>query len=133
MGNFQFALGSLSSTDFAGTAYPSTKIEINLKGSPKNIVAFVHEIVKTMPICEVISLNISQGNADLIMLFYYKPFTAQDISDQTGIVPLSASDLNLISNISSWNTAGENPLAGLLFLRPVLRLLPARLSNEVGS
>ena len=57
VGNFEFSLGNLSASNFAGTAYPSTKLEISLKGDSKNIANFVSEIVKTMPIAEVTAVN----------------------------------------------------------------------------
>lgn len=106
VGNFEFSLGNLSATNFAGTAYPSTKIDLSLKGNSKNIANFVSEIVKTMPIAEVTSVDISGSTGIVGILFYYKPFPAQNISDQTQISPLSASDETLIKQVSTWNSAG---------------------------
>lgn len=106
VGNFEFSLGNLSATNFAGTAYPSTKIDVSLKGDPKNIANFVQEIVKTMPVAEVSSVNISGNIGSLVILFYYKPFPSQNISDETQVVPLSVSQQALIKQVSSWNSAG---------------------------
>ena len=110
VGNFEFSLGNLSSENFSGTAYPSTKIDISLKGDSKNIANFVSEIVKTMPIAEVTSVNISGSVGTLSLLFYYKPFPSQNISDQTQITLLSASQQSLIKQVSAWNSvaAGES-------------------------
>jgi hypothetical protein len=113
VGNFEFSLGDLSASNFGGTAYPSTKIEISLKGDAKNIVDFAQEIVKTMPIAEVTAINISGGTGSLTILFYYKPFPAQAVSTQTQIVPLSASQLSLIKEVSSWNSVGQTGLSSL--------------------
>jgi Tfp pilus assembly protein PilO len=107
VGNFEFSLGDLSSSNFGGTAYPSTQINISLKGSTKTIADFADQIVKTMPIAEVTTINISGGTGSLTILFYYKPFPAQNISDQTQITPLSVSQLSLIKEVSSWNSVGQ--------------------------
>jgi hypothetical protein len=106
VGNFEFSLGNLSVSTFGGTAYPSTKIDIALKGDAKNIANFAHEIVRTMPICEVTAINISGNNGTLTLLFYYKPFPSQNISDQVKISPLSAGQNALIKQVSVWNSAG---------------------------
>lgn len=106
VGNFEFSLGDLSASTFAGTAYPSTKISISLKGNPKNIANFASEIVKTMPIAEVTSMNVAGNASTLGVLFYYKPFPPQNISNQTQILPLSASDQLLIKQVSAWNSTG---------------------------
>jgi hypothetical protein len=107
VGNFEFSLGDLSASNFAGTAYPSTKIDISLKGDTKSIINFAHEITKTMPIAEVTALNISGNSGDLTVLFYYKPFPAQNVNDQTAIVSLSAKQLSLINQLSTWNSVGQ--------------------------
>ena len=107
VGNFEFSLGNLSASNFGGTAYPSTKIDISLKGNTKNIENFAHEIIKTMPIAEVTGLNINGGTGSLTILFYYKPFPSQNISDQVQIVPLSAKQNSLIKEASSWNSVGQ--------------------------
>jgi hypothetical protein len=98
-------LGDLSASNFAGTAYPSTKININLKGETKNIANFASEIVKTMPIAEVTSINISQNFGTLAVLFYYKPFPSQNFNDQDTITLLSGSQESLIKQVSAWNSA----------------------------
>jgi hypothetical protein len=107
VGNFEFSLGDLSASNFAGTAYPSTKIDVSLKGDAKNIINFASEITKTMPIAEVTALNVSGNTGTLTVLFYYKPFPAQSVSDQTPIVALSAKQTALINSISSWNSVGQ--------------------------
>jgi hypothetical protein len=106
VGNFEFSLGNLSASNFGGTVYPSTKTDLSLEGSAKNIVNFTHEIVKTMPVAEVTAVNITGGTGSLTILFYYKPFPSQNISDQTQIVPLSAKQVSLMKDISSWNSVG---------------------------
>jgi len=126
VGNFEFSLGNLSASNFGGTAYPSTKIDLSLKGNAKNIANFTHEIIKTMPIAEVTAINIAGGTGSLTILFYYKPFPSQNISDQTQIAPLSAKQLSLMKEISSWNSVGQ---AGM----PVIPSVPATSSAGVSG
>jgi Tfp pilus assembly protein PilO len=114
VGNFEFSLGDLSASNFAGTAYPSTKLNINLKGDAKNIANFANEIVKTMPIAEVTSINISQNVGTLGVLFYYKPFPPQNVNDQDPITLLSGNQESLIKQVSAWNSA----VSGVSFATP---------------
>jgi hypothetical protein len=126
VGNFEFSLGNLSASKFGGTVYPSTKIDLSLKGNAKNIADFTHEIVKTMPIAEVTAVNIAGGTGSLTILFYYKPFPPQNISDQTKIAPLSTKQISLMKEISSWNSVGQ---VGL----PVVSATPATSSAGVSG
>jgi len=107
VGNFEFSLGDLSASNFAGTAYPSTKLNINLKGDAKSITNFSNEIVKTMPISEVTSINISQNVGILVVIFYYKPFPPKNFSDQDSITLLSGNQESLIKQVSAWNSAAS--------------------------
>jgi Tfp pilus assembly protein PilO len=127
VGNFEFSLGNLSATNFGGTAYPSTQINVNVKGSAKDIAAFADEMVKTMPIAEVSMINISGNNGSLTIAFYYKPYPAQNISDTMQVVPLSPGQLATIKKVSGWNSVGP---VGL----PILSTAPATSSAEsLGS
>jgi Tfp pilus assembly protein PilO len=126
VGNFEFSLGNLSASNFAGTAYPSTKIDISLKGDAKNIANFVSEIVKTMPIAEVTAVNMSGSTGTITVLFYYKPFPSQNVSDQAPIVPLSAKQLSLIKDVSLWNFAGSGNF-------PLTPVIPATSSAQTAG
>lgn len=126
VGNFEFSLGNLSASNFGGTAYPSTKIDISLKGNAKNIAQFAHEIAKTMPIAEVTTINITGNSGSLTILFYYKPFPAQNVSDETQVIPLSAKQAALIKEISSWNSIGQIGL-------PTLPAIPATSSAQASG
>jgi Tfp pilus assembly protein PilO len=106
VGDFEFSLGNLSASNFGGTAYPSTKIDISLRGNTKDIIKFTHEISKSMPIAEVTELDVSGSSGTVTVLFYYKAFPAQNISAQAQIVPLSANQLSLVNDISTWNSIG---------------------------
>jgi len=126
VGNFQFSLGDLSSSNFGGTAYPSTKIDLTITGSTQNLANFAHEIIKTKPVAEVSSINISGGTGSLTILFYYKPFPGQNVSDQVQIMPLSLGQSSLIKEVSTWNSVEQ---AGLL----ALPITPAASSSAVNS
>lgn len=110
VGDFQFSLGNLSAVNFGGTAYPSTKISINLKGDAKGIASFINELSKTIPIAQTTTINISNDEGAITVLFYYKPFPSQNIGDQAPVVPPSTRDTALIKEVSSWNSVGQTLL-----------------------
>lgn len=122
VGNFEFSLGNLSSTNFGGTAYPSTKLNISLRGNVKGMTQFIQEIAKTMPVAEVTSVNITNDAGSMTILFYYKPYPVQNVSDSASIVPLTASQTQLIKTVSAWNSTGETN-----------SLIPATTATEAAS
>lgn len=109
VGDFQFALGSLSGVDSTqGTsAYPSIKIDINLAGDTQSIFKFAQELYKTSPASEVASIKVNGGSASVTILFYYKPFISQNVDDSQPITILSGQDQALIKNVTSWNSSAN--------------------------
>lgn len=110
IGNFSFSLGDLSkSTDQAVNSNPSIKIEISLVGNTLSVIKFINELYKTVPLSEVTSIKSSSTDSNLIILFYYKPFPPQNISDEAPVIPLSEKNQKLLKDIYAWNNAsGEN-------------------------
>ena len=110
VGDFQFAVGSLSGNNTEGvSAYPSIKIDINLVGSTQLLIQFVKELYKTAPASEVTTIKTGGSSGAISVLFYYKPFPPQRIDDSALVRMLSAKDTALIKTVSSWNNASNQP------------------------
>ena len=110
VGDFQFAVGSLSGDNTEGvSAYPSIKIDINLVGNTQSIMQFIQELYKTAPISEVTSIKTGGNSGSISVLFYYKPFPPQQVDDSAPITILSAKNTSLIKTVSSWNNSSNEP------------------------
>jgi len=103
VGDFSFALGNLSNVTEGVTAFPSVKIDVSLTGSSQDIMRFIDELYKTVPICEVTTIKTGGTFGSITILFYYKPFPSQQIDETAPIVALSGKDQDMIKNISAWN------------------------------
>lgn len=110
IGDFNFSLGDLNKATVVTSSYPSIKISINLGANVQSISKFIEELYKTVPLSEVVSIKTSNNVSDLEILFYYKPFPPQNISDETPVTPLSYQDSSLIKEVYSWNNSGVNAL-----------------------
>ena len=110
IGDFSFSLGDLSkSTSQDVASKPSVKIEVNLAGNAQSIVNFVNELYKTAPVSEILSIKASGQSSSLVIIFYYKPYPPQNVSDSAPVVQVSSKNLNLIKQIYSWNNiSGED-------------------------
>lgn len=108
IGDFSFSLGDLSKASQEGvTSNPFIKIEINLTGNAKLITNFINELIKTVPLSEVISVKTNLNSSDLIIHFYFKPFPPQNISNEAPVVQISAQNINLIKQIYTWNNTTD--------------------------
>jgi len=133
VGDFEFSVGSLSdNTVMQGvSAYPSIKIDINLIGNTQAIVQFIQELYKTAPASEVTSIKTGGNSGSISILFYYKPFSQQNVNDSAPITVLSARDLSLITSVSSWNNSLNQPMLPLT--STVFSGLPATEGAALGN
>lgn len=105
VGDFEFAVGDLAKSSEEISGYPSIKIEIKLGGNAQSITKFTSELFKTAPISEVTSIKTSGSLSDLVILFYYKTFSPENISNDSPIIPTSEKSQLLINEIASWNSS----------------------------
>ena len=127
IGNFSFSLGDLSKSTQQSGSFPSLKMDVDLGGDAGSIVKFMNELNKTAPLAET---KVIKGAGKLYLLtivFYYKPFPPQNISDDEPVVPLSAQSTALINDISTWNNVSDQD--AFSFLPPVTASSSATGSN----
>lgn len=124
IGDFDFSPGDLNKAVITTSSYPSIKIDINLGANAQSASKFIKELYKTVPLSEIVSIKTTNNVSDLEILFYYKPFPPQNISDETPVVPLSYRDESLIKEVYSWNNSGVNTF---------LPLVPTASSSAAGS
>jgi len=75
--------------------------------SSKGIVNFVKNVYRSLPVAEVSTFNAAQAGGAMEVAFYYKPYNPTLLSQQTSPTSLSGADIDLIKNLSSWNTASQ--------------------------
>lgn len=111
VGNFSFTVGDLSSVSQIGSLYPNFQVLLTLQGDSGSIINFISQIYKTAPVAEINIIKLQSGSANITLLFYYKPFASQNISDSQSVQSLSPASQTLISDLSAWgNLEGQNQL-----------------------
>lgn len=69
---------------------------------PKNMIFFVRELQKKMPLSEVKTVNAQSGSGGLEINFYYKPYDISSFAKEDKIVPLSTSEEKILELLKSW-------------------------------
>lgn len=103
LGDFEFQVGDISNSVTPSKGFPNLQLSLNINGSVTNIAKFVNELYKTMPVSEVSNIQVTGGRATLNTLFYYKPYLGKSIDETIPLNNLSKSNLDLLTEISSWN------------------------------
>jgi Tfp pilus assembly protein PilO len=103
VGDFTFQVGDLAQVLQGVTAYPSLQITVNLNGNVLALNNFMNKLYHSMPLAEVTSIKVNQTTSILTVLFYYKPFPPAQARGDLAILPLSAKDKIVLSDIANWN------------------------------
>lgn len=99
LGDFEFQIGDISKTNTQPTGTPSIEISLNITGSVETTVSFVKELKKTIPISEIAGVKSSGSFAAIELVFYYKPFPPQGVTDPEKIRPINQESQKMIDGI----------------------------------
>ncbi len=104
LNDFSFEVGELSSSSARVSAQaPLTlNLSLNIQGGVLGTQKLIHELAKTMPISQVLDVNIQNNLSTLVTNFYYKPFTPIRVDYATAILPFSKEDTQAIKALSSF-------------------------------
>jgi len=102
VGNFEFQVGDITkpSTNVAGKA--SMQLLINVQADSAGVINFLNRLSESLPISEVTSIDFNGGNAGITVLFYYRPFNKETISDTSVLKKQTKADEDLIVKLSGW-------------------------------
>jgi hypothetical protein len=102
--DFKFTLGNLSKASSSNsTIFPNIAMELTTEGNAILLNEFMNELYKTAPLVEVYGIKYGANTATLLLRFYYKPFSPQNINDESPISQLSPKEKALLKDIYSWN------------------------------
>jgi hypothetical protein len=102
--DYSLSVGEITEKGSAEEGYPSLDIGLSLQGSQEQIVAFISNIYQTVPLSEVLGVNLSKDSATLNLKFYYKAQPPSNFSEDSPLNPISAESLGTIRTISEWET-----------------------------
>lgn len=107
IGDFEFTVGNISKNTEGTIAFPSIQITLDVVGEPESILNFVKQLYKSMPLCEITTIEQGEKSARIKIQFFYKAFPQGPISNETLITAFSSTDTALINELSSWGVVSE--------------------------
>lgn len=101
LGDYEFQVGDLT-RDIPSVRYPSLEIVLSVSGGVRSILNFISELYNSVPISEVINVEMNNNRSVITVIFYYKPLP-QTPPVTSEIKALSAKNLSTINTIFTWN------------------------------
>ncbi len=107
--DFAFGIGSIASSSAQKsnstiTGVDAITLSLSMKGSTDGIIAFIKEVGEKLPLSEVDTVEAGENSTTLSLIFFSKPYEAAEIQLDEPILPVSAENSTLLSEISKWNT-----------------------------
>ena len=103
LGNFDFAVGSLTESPKEIQKFPYLEIELNLTGGIDQASNFLDTLSKTLPMSRVIMLGVTPSGSSVRLAFYYKPFPQAKFNENAKIDPVSKKGQVLIDELEGFS------------------------------
>lgn len=104
LGDFEFQVGDLSKIP-PGKKAPSLSLALFVNGGVGGTLRFINELDRSLPLAEVLNIEVNNTSSTVTVVFYYKPFV--NITDSTlPLSPLSKTYTDTLKEISTWNNPG---------------------------
>lgn len=105
LGDFDFEVGDLSNKIIPTKGFPNLQLSLAVKGNVSSIAKFINELYKSLPLAEVVKIDLGGNQAQLNTVFYFKPYFEQIVDGSVKLYPLTKNDLDVIRQISSWDNS----------------------------
>ncbi len=105
LGDYGFQVGDINKAPTNVKGVPSLELSLTVNGDLNNLISFIKELEKTLPISEIVGINLTSRNATLKTLFYYKALPPVKIRDDQPLSPLSQTTLKAIDDLSKLNNS----------------------------
>lgn len=103
LGDYEFQVGNISE-DTPSVKFPSLELVLTVNGGVSQSLAFVEELYKSVPLAEVLNMEINNNRSLITVIFYYKSLPGTP-SVTAPIANLSEKNLSTINTIFTWNNA----------------------------
>lgn len=104
LSDFEFAVGDLTETEVTSGEFPFLNTKLNIQSSYQQSADFITELFKSFPLAEITDVSLSGSSTEISVVFYYKPMPVIEIDNYKPIKILSKNNLDLINELSAWNS-----------------------------
>ncbi|MEK7551583.1 MAG: hypothetical protein AAB532_03205 [Patescibacteria group bacterium] len=107
IGDFEFTVGNISKDTEGTIVFPSIQITLDVVGEPESVLNFVRQLYRSMPLCEITTIEQGGKSARIKIQFFYKAFPQGPVNKESPIVAFASIDTALINELSSWGDVSE--------------------------
>jgi len=104
LSDFALQVGDLSETEVTSGEFPFLGIKLNIQSSYQQSADFITELFKSFPLAEITDVSLSDRSTGISVVFYYKPMPIIEIDNYEPIKTLSKNNLDLMNELSVWNS-----------------------------
>ena len=101
LGDYEFQVGDLSK-GIPSVKYPSLELVLTASGGVRSILNFISQVYSSVPLAEIINVEMNNNRSVVTVNFYYKPLPGTP-PVSSPIQPLSSQNLSTINTILTWN------------------------------
>lgn len=103
LGDYQFKVGDLGVAKATLKGLPFLEIDLNIVGNSSDLIRFIKELQKTIPISDVVNGGTSGPSAFLTVRFYYLSLPSVSLASDTAIRPIATNEEAILKNLATWN------------------------------
>lgn len=107
IGDFEFTIGNISKDTGSTLASPSILISLVVTGDPEAVLSFLKQLYKSMPLCEITTVEQGDNSARINVQFFYKAFPQGPVNNEAPIVTFTSTDTALINELINWGDVSE--------------------------
>lgn len=104
LGDFSFAVGSLSLDDTKVTNVLPIEITVIITGNLLQTKDFLAELTSRFPLSEVSTLQVSGLSSTVKIIFYYKPLPKFALGDTQKLRPITKEELDVLEKLTKFKT-----------------------------
>lgn len=105
LSDFSFVVGDISTKSATLAKSPALTIKLNIMNSSQNQTKqFIAALSQALPLADVKGVQASSNNAEITVLFYYKPFPLINLNYNAPIKDFTPTEKKLMETIASWQT-----------------------------
>jgi len=130
LSDYSFQVGNLATLSANLSSQNSLSVNFQANADINDAQVFIEDLLKSVPLCEISSVNISDGVANINASFFYQPFTTPPFNATIPIYSPSGNDISLINSIKDWETIQDQNAATA---SSELIVAPSPTSNATSS
>ncbi len=100
LGDFSFQSATLSSLESKAANALPIEITLIINSGIDGAKRFLQELTRRLPLSEAVNIQTGESSSTISVVFYYKPYTAVTINQDSNLKPLSKDEVSVVRELS---------------------------------